>query len=142
MNFDPAIAAQVALQTCERAGELGEDFERAVEAEETFSTNAGPVAKSAYLELLEIGKTHSHAMAFQEFLIFITWQQVTEETIPIHFQTGLTLCEAYLAFLTESNSSSPHIAQVEELQMSYRNGLGLDDTDPHDYDADIIKGGD
>jgi hypothetical protein len=142
MNFDPAIAAQVALQECERLGELGADFARASEAEETFSTNAGQKAKAAYLELLEIGKSHSHAMAFQEFLIFITWQQVTEETIPIHFQTGLTLCDAYLSHLQKTNTVSQHVTQIEELHLSYRNGLGLDDTDPHDFDEDIIKGGD
>jgi len=141
MNFDPAIAAQVALHECEHSGELGEDFERVSEAEEIFSASAGQVAKSAYLELLQIGKIHSQAMSFQEFLIFITWQQVTEETIPLHFQTGVTLCDAYFTNL-QGTHSSQHFSQIQELYRSYRNGLGLDDTDPHDYDDDIIKGGD
>ena len=89
MNFDPAIAAQQALARSLKSEELREFHDKIAEAEDTFSSNAGPEAKHAFEELQAIGQQLPEAEAFQEFLIYITWQQVTEETIPQHFQTGL-----------------------------------------------------
>ncbi|MBA2486719.1 MAG: hypothetical protein H0V35_11590, partial [Nitrospira sp.] len=95
MQFDAALAAQDTLQESEL--ELGTDWERAVELEGIFSSNAGATARDAYEQLLALAGRHSQAHTFQAFCIYITWQQVTEETIARHFQTGLALSEAYLA---------------------------------------------
>jgi hypothetical protein len=96
MHFDPAIAAQQALHRAEENGELATFQNEVVEAEENFSTDAGTVAKQAYEKLQQVGESLPNALRFQEFLIYITWQQVTEETIPHHFQTGLDLCDRFL----------------------------------------------
>ena len=95
MHFDPAIAAQQALHCAEENGELATFQNAVVEAEETFSTEAGSVAREAYEKLQQIGERLPQALRFQEFLIYITWQQVTEETIPQHFQKGLELCDRF-----------------------------------------------
>ena len=95
MRFDPALAAQDAFSRSEP--ELGPDWARAVELEDTFSSNAGATAREAYEGLLALAREYPNAHSFQAFCIYITWQQVTEETIARHFQTGLRLCEAYLA---------------------------------------------
>lgn len=95
MQFDAALAAQDTLQESET--ELGADWDRAVELESTFSSNAGSTAREAYEQLLALADRHPDAHRFQAFCIYITWQQVTEETIARHFQTGMTLSETYLA---------------------------------------------
>jgi hypothetical protein len=145
MNFDPAIAAQVAFQEALQSGELGSDSDSAVEAEETFSSSAGAGARSAYETLMSLGQTRPDARHFQEFLIYITWQQVTEETIPAHFQTGLKLSNQYLARFGElSDGRERHVEQIRALRSSYRAGLGEHDEDDHqeEYDRDAFKGGD
>ena len=48
MHFDPAIAAQQALHRAEECEELESCRREVTEAEEIFSTEAGPVAKQAY----------------------------------------------------------------------------------------------
>ena len=78
MNFDPAIAARQALQQTEERGELGELEDEILEAEETFSCIQGPEGTRAYKQLQQYGEQRPHARYFQEFLIYITWQQVTE----------------------------------------------------------------
>lgn len=88
MRFDAALAAQDTLRDAE-AG-FGADWEEAVELEGTFSSNAGATAREAYEALLALADRHPDAHRFQAFCIYITWQQVTEETIAHHFQTGLT----------------------------------------------------
>ncbi len=102
MNFDPAIAAQQALHRAQEADELGDLEDEITETEDTFSSDAGPEAKQAYERLQKIGEQLPHAQGFQEFLIYITWQQVTEETIPRHFQRGLQLCNQFLERFGES----------------------------------------
>jgi hypothetical protein len=140
VQFDPAIAAQVSFKRAEVLGELGQDLEDTREAEEIFSGSAGSEAKSAYYRLQEIGERHSDAVSFQQFLIYITWQQVTEETIRSHFQRGAELCDRYLKQFASRDEMQTR--QIKELRQSFRAGLGLDVDDEADYDKDSFKGGD
>ena len=145
MNFDPAIAAQMAFKETVQSGELGPDSDSAVEAEETFSSSAGTGARSAYEILIGLGQKHPEARHFQEFLIHITWQQVTEETIPANFRTGLTLCNQYLArFVDVQDGQDRPLEQIRALRESYLAGLGQSEEDEHqeEYDRDAFKGGD
>ncbi len=140
MRFDPALAAQEAFQ---QAGvELGVDWDTAVELEETFSSNAGATAREAYEGLLALAQQYPNAHSFQAFCIYITWQQVTEETIARHFETGLKLCEAYL--VKREARSDQDIDQIEELYRSFRAGLGLEEQDELqiEFKRDTPKGGD
>ena len=84
MQFDAALAAQETFRRAE--SELGSDWDTAVEFEDTFSSNAGSTAREAYEGLLALGVRYPQAYSFQAFCIFITWQQVTEETIDIIFR--------------------------------------------------------
>jgi hypothetical protein len=140
MQFDAALAAQAALQ--EARSELGPDWDTAVDLEETFSSNAGTTARAAYEGLLALAQRYPQAHSFQAFCIFITWQQVTEETIAHHFETGMRLSEAYLASLNGKNQR--HIEYVTELLESFRAGLGLDEEDEIqvEFRKDTPKGGD
>lgn len=140
MQFDPALAAQAAFQSAET--ELGEDWDRAVELEQAFSSSAGQKAADAYGALLNLSQRHPEARAFQAFCIYITWQQVTEETIARHFHTGLRLCEQYLA--SPEGKTREHLGQVEELCGSFRAGLGMDHEDDmqQEFRQDTPKGGD
>ena len=142
MQFDPALAAQEAFSQAETDNELGSDWENAVELEETFSSNAGATAREAYEQLLQLSARHPKAQAFQAFCIYITWQQVTEETIPRHFRTGVKLCEAYLAAPDGKNAED--IKRITELYGSFRDGLGLEEEDEtqKEFRRDTVKGGD
>jgi hypothetical protein len=141
MQFDPAIAAQRSFKRAQESEELGQDLEQARESEEIFSASAGDEAKAAYFKLQEIGGRHPEAVSFQEFLIYITWQQVTEETIPAHFRRGADLCDRYLNGL-KSGHDEVQAAQISELRRSFRAGLGLVDEDEAEFDQDTLKGGD
>jgi hypothetical protein len=140
MQFDAALAAQDTLQEAE--AELGADWDHAVELEETFSSNAGATAREAYEQLLALAARHPEAHNFQAFCIYITWQQVTEETIARHFQTGMTLSEAFLA--SPEGKDQRHLAYVAELLGSFRAGLGLEEEDDIvvEFRKDTPKGGD
>ncbi len=140
MQFDAALAAQDTLQESET--ELGADWDRAVELEGTFSSNAGATAREAYEQLLALATRHPQAHTFQAFCIYITWQQVTEETIAPHFHTGMKLSEAYLA--SPDGKDPRHLAYVSELLESFRAGLGLDEEDEIqvEFRKDTPKGGD
>jgi len=140
MQFDAALAAHETFRLAE--AELGSDWDTAVELEETFSSNAGATAREAYEGLLSLATRHPNAYTFQAFCIYITWQQVTEETIARHFETGMRLSESYLASLDGKNQ--PHIAYVTELYESFRAGLGLDEEDEIqvEFRKDTPKGGD
>jgi hypothetical protein len=140
MQFDAALAAQ---ETFRRAqSELGSNWDTAVELEGTFSSNAGSTAREAYEGLLALAVRHPTAHSFQAFCIFITWQQVTEETIAHHFQTGLRLCEKFLA--SPDGKHRADIEQITELYGSFRDGLGLDEEDEIqvEFRRDTPKGGD
>lgn len=140
MRFDPALAAQTAFQESE--AELGMDWDTAVNLEETFSSNAGITAREAYEALLAIAQQYPNAYSFQAFCIYITWQQVTEETIARHFETGVKLSESYL---TSHDGKNPRdIEYVTELLDSFKAGLGLEEEDEiqAEYKRDTPKGGD
>jgi|CXWL01.1.fsa_nt_gi hypothetical protein len=141
MNFDPALTAQDALKRSLAAHELGPDEDAATEAEDTFSSSAGPDASEAYHRLLELGQRHPQAAAFHEFLIFITWQQLTECTIARYFQIGLDLSNHYLATHAQRTTAEQR-ERVEALRESYVAGLGQTDEPLIDFDKDIVKGGD
>lgn len=141
MQFDPAIAAQASFARARASGELGPDLEQAQEAEEIFSGSAGRAASAGYFTLQGLGERHPDAAAFQEFLIYITWQQVTEETIAAHFQRGMELCDRYLRRLAPGHDAT-QADQIRELRRSFRAGLGLDDDDEAGYDEDTLTGGD
>ena len=141
MQFDPAIAAQASFARAKDSGELGSDLAQAREAEAIFSGSAGREATAGYFTLQALGERHPDAVAFQEFLIYITWQQVTEETIPAHFQRGAELCDRYLSRLARGHDAM-QAEQIRELRRSFRAGLGQLDDDETEYDADTLKGGD
>jgi hypothetical protein len=140
MRFDPALAAQAAFQQSEF--ELGSDWEAAVTLEETFSSNAGSTAREAYEGLLDLAQRYPTAHSFHAFCIYITWQQATEETIARHFETGMKLCEAYLALYKPRSGQDAE--QIEELYGSFRAGLGLEEEDEIqvEFRKDTPKGGD
>lgn len=140
MQFDAALAAQDTFQRSE--AELGSDWDTAIELEDTFSSNAGSTAREAYEGLLAIAIRYPKAHSFQAFCIFITWQQVTEETIAHHFHTGMRLCEAYL--VSREAKDTQDIAYVTELYESFKAGLGLDEEDDIqvEFRRDEPKGGD
>jgi hypothetical protein len=140
MQFDAALAAQDTFRRAE--SEIGSDWDTAVELESTFSSNAGPTAREAYEGLLAIAQRYPNAHSFQAFCIYITWQQVTEETIAHHFQTGMRLCEAYL--ISREAKDQRDIEYITELYGSFRDGLGLDEEDDIqvEFRKDTPKGGD
>lgn len=140
MQFDAALAAQETFRLAE--AELGSDWDTAVELEDTFSSNAGSTAREAYEGLLSLATRHPEARSFQAFCIYITWQQVTEETIARHFETGMRLSESYLA--SRDGKDQEHIAYVTELYESFRAGLGLEEEDEIqvEFRKDTPKGGD
>ena len=140
MQFDAALAAQAAFEEAE--SELGSDWETAAELEETFSSNAGSTAREAYEGLLSLATRYPRAHSFQAFCIYITWQQVTEQTIAHHFETGMRLSESYLA--SRDGKDRKHLDYVTELLESFRAGLGLDEEDDIviEFRKDTPKGGD
>jgi hypothetical protein len=140
MQFDAAFAAQDTFRRAET--ELGADRDTAVELEAIFSSNAGSTAREAYEGLLALAARYPKAHSFQAFCIFITWQQVTEETIAHHFQTGMRLCEAYL--VSREGKDQRDIDYITELYGSFRDGLGLDEEDEIqvEFRRDTPKGGD
>ena len=140
MQFDPALAAQAAFKQAEQ--ELGSDWDTAVELEETFSSSAGTEGRGAYDRLVALVERHPHAHAFHAFCIYSTWQQATEETIPRHFQTGMKLCEVYLA--SRDGKPARDFDQITELYESFRAGLGLEEEDEIqiEFRRDTPKGGD
>lgn len=140
MQFDAALSAQETFRRAE--AELGSDWDAAVELETIFSSNAGSTAREAYESLLALAVRYPNAYSFQAFCIFITWQQVTEETIAHHFQTGLRLCETFLS--SPDGKHQTDFEQVTELYGSFRDGLGLDEEDEIqvEFRRDTPKGGD
>ena len=140
MRFDPALAARAAFHQAEP--ELKDDWDTAVELEQVFSSSAGREAADAYEALLKLAEHHPRAHAFNAFCIYITWQQVTEETIPRHFHTGLRLCEQYLG--SPDGKRREDLSQVEELRESFRAGLGMvhEDEMHQEFRQDTPKGGD
>lgn len=146
MKFDPAIAAQTSFKLALESGQLTDEVEALREAEATFSASAGEEARAAYLTLQEIGLRYPQALSFQEFLIYITWQQIMDETIPAHFTQGLHLCDRYLKIAHESQYKydPAQVEQIRELRASFLSGLGLENKEEseEEYDKDAFTGGD
>ncbi len=143
MNFDPAIAAQQALQHAEEQGELGTLESDIFEAEEIFSTDQGPEAKRAFDTLQKLGAQLPQAQHFQEFLIYITWQQVTEGPLARYFQHGLELCDRFLdRFGKEVENTTTH-QQILAIRESFQGGLGIEEEHAiPEFDEDAFLGGD
>ena len=143
LPFDPAIAAQAAFQLAHARNELSLDGELACELEATFSSSAGEEAMQAYRRLLALGERHPDACAFQEFLIYSTWQQAAEEPVAEHFLRGLELCNRFLV-RAETADIARSFAQVRALRGSFRSALGDKEHDEigDEYDRDAFKGGD
>ncbi len=143
LHFDPAIAAQVAFQLAHANNELGSDRTLARDLEATFSSSAGEEATQAYRRLLALGERHPDAHAFQEFLIYSTWQQAAEDPIAEHFHRGRDLCRQFLA-RAETTETATSLAQIHALRMSFLNALGETEQNEigDEYDRDAFKGGD
>ena len=143
MNFDPAITAQEALARAYAHDDLGEAQPEIEEAEETFSSETGVEARRAYETLIAIGENLPQAKAFQEFLIFITWQQVTEETIPRHFRKGVQLTEQFLARFGSQVQGTDVYERIVAIRQSFKQGLGdRVESIRDEYDRDAFHGGD
>lgn len=143
MDFDPALEAQLAFQRAQAADELGSRWDEAAELETCFSSCEGPDAAAAYRSLIQLGQDHPAAEAFHEFLIYITWQQVTEQTIPAYFRQGARLADRFLA-APSARADASSLARVRALRGSFYEGLG--ETEQHELDEefrrDRVKGGD
>lgn len=143
MNFDPAVAAQEALARAYAHDDLGDAQPEIEEAEETFSSETGLEARRAYETLIDIGENLPQAQAFQEFLIFTTWQQVTEETIPRHFLKGVQLTEQFLARFGSQIQGTASYERIVAIRQSFKRGLGdRIESIQDEYDRDAFHGGD
>lgn len=143
MNFDPAVAAQEALARAYAHDPLDDTQPEIEEAEETFSSETGLEAKRAYETLIAIGENLPQAQAFQEFLIFITWQQVTEEPTPSHFHQGVQLTEQFLARFGAQVQQTDVYDRITTIQRSFKRGLGdRIESMQDEYDRDAFHGGD
>ena len=143
MNFDPAIAASQALQQAEQQGELGDLESEVLEAEEIFSTDQGQDAKQAYETLQKFGEKLPQAKWFHEFLIYITWQQVTEGPLARYFQHGLDACNRFLEQFGKEIDGTPTYQYVLAIRESFQGGLGLETEDViEEHEEDAFQGGD
>ena len=143
MNFDPAIAAQQALHQADENGELEHLATEILEAEERFSTDQGMEAKQAFETLQQLGAQLPQAQHLQEFLIYITWQQVTEGPLARYFQLGLTLCDQFLERFAPKITGTMTHAQILAIRESFQGGLGKEEDHPiPEFEEDAFLGGD
>ena len=143
MNFDPAIAAQHALHKAEEHGELGTLATDILEAEEIFSTDQGQEAKAAYETLQKFGEERPQAKYFQEFLIYIIWQQVTEGPLPHYFQHGLDACNRFLKQFENEIEGTPTHQHILAIRESFQGGLGIETEEViQEHEEDAFQGGD
>ena len=143
MNFDPAIVAREALTRAYVHDDLGDTQPDIEEAEEAFSSETGLEARQAYETLIAIGENLPDARAFQEFLIFITWQQVTEETIPRHFHKGVQLTGQFLERFGSHVQGTDVYERIVAIRQSFKQGLGdRSESMQDEYDQDAFHGGD
>ncbi|HEY4485173.1 MAG TPA: hypothetical protein VI702_02460 [Nitrospiria bacterium] len=142
MKFDTAIAAQKAFKRVPLTGELGEDLDSAIEAEERFGSSTGSDATEAYEALVQIGEGHPEAASFLEFLIYSTWNHVLDDPSPDRFEKGLALCNRFLK-KAGGQTDSIQRQQIQELRQSFLQGLGRsEDEGIEEYDEDAFAGGD
>ncbi len=143
MNVDPAIAARNALARAYAHDALGDAYADIEAAEDVFSSETGVEATRAYETLLAIGERLPQAQAFQEFLIFTTWQQVTEETHPRHFRKGVELTRQFLERFGARVKGTDVYERIAAIQQSFQGGLGGQVDEIRDeYDRDALHGGD
>ena len=141
MDFDPAVTAWQVFTRVQASHELGEELEAAVAAEERFSSGVGEEVSEAYRELVAIGARHPEAAAFGEFLVYITWSHLMDETVPEHFRRGVALCQVLLQ--RDSGGDAARLKRLRAMERSFRAGLGEQPEDVMvEYDADTLKGGD
>ena len=140
MQFDAALAAQETFRRAE--SELGSDWDTAVNSKTRFppmpDRRRGRPMRACSLS----PSATPRPIPFKPSVSYITWQQVTEETIAHHFQTGLRLCETFLA--SPDGKHQADVEQITELYGSFRDGLGLDEEDEIqvEFRRDTPKGGD
>ena len=143
MNFDPAIAAQQALHQAQEQEELGDLESDILEAEEIFSSDQGPKAKRAFDTLQKLGAQLPQAQYLQEFLIYITWQQVTEGPMVRYFQHGLDLCDRFLDRFGKKIEGTTAHNQILAIRESFQGGLGIEEEHAiPEFDEDAFQGGD
>ena len=140
MEFDSAVAARRVFEHVQVSDELGDELETAIDAAERFSESAGEEASEAYNELIEIGFRHPEAVMFREFLVYITWSHLMDETHPEHFSRGLAFCQDLIR--RDSGGDTERLKRLRGMERSFRAGLGTESEDVLDYDADLPKGGD
>ncbi len=89
---------------------------------------------------LSVFVTHKHTLSKPS--VSSSHGSVTEETIAHHFQTGIRLCETFLA--SPDGKRRTDLEQITELYGSFRDGLGLDEEDEIqvEFRKDTPKGGD
>ena len=141
MNFDPAVTAWQVFTRVQASSELGEDLAAAVAAEERFSGGTGEEVSEAYRELVAIGARHPEATLFGEFLVYVTWSHLMDETAPEHFKRGLALCQHLLR--GDLGGDAARRTRLRSMEQSFRAGLG-EKTEGLmvEYDTDALKGGD
>jgi hypothetical protein len=90
-----------------------------------------------------LGAQLPQAQHFQEFLIYITWQQVTEGPLARYFQHGLELCDRFLdRFGKEIENTTTH-RQILAIRESFQGGLGIEEEHAiPEFDEDAFQGGD
>ncbi len=143
MNFDPAIAAHQALQQAEESGELGDYEDDILEAEEIFSTIQGPKATAAFEVLQGFGEKLPHSQRFQEYLIYITWQQVTEGPLTRYFQQGLDASDRFLEQFAKEIEGTPTLQHILAIRESFQGGLGIETQEViPEHEEDAFAGGD
>ncbi len=143
MNFDPAIAAHEALQQAEEQGELGDFEDDILEAEETFSTIQGPKATAAFDVLQGFGQQLPQARWYQEYLIYITWQQVTEGPLARYFQHGLDASNRFLERFAKEIEGTPTLEHILAIRESFQGGLGIETQEViPEHEEDAFAGGD
>lgn len=140
MNIDPSIAAWQAFTRAQASGEVGEELEAAVAAEERFSSGSGDERTEAYHELVAIGGRHPRAGAFGEFLVFITWSLLMDEPVREHFERGLSLCRDVIG--RDAGDDPERLRRLRAMEHSFRGGLVEMAEDLMGYDADTLKSGD
>jgi len=140
MRFDPALAARAALLKALDGDDLGQAYDRVVELEQIFSSTAGDPAGAAYDALYNIGALHPNAQAYQEFLIYITWQQFAEAMTPRYVERGLALCDQYVDRWGSHGEAGERILEIRD---AFAQAVGLAREDEEDeYEQDTFKGGD
>lgn len=140
MKFDTAITARRLFEQVQASGELGDELDAAVEAEDRFSNDAGEEAAEAYRELVAMGERYPDADLFKEFLVYITWSHLMDETHPEHFRRGLAMSRDLIR--RDAGANGDRLRHLQEMEGSFRAGLGQKSEDLMDFDADLPKSGD